>query len=45
MSEAEIRLGRAHDDVLKEAYFAKVAWAWWRRAASQIMLWLRDRFG
>ena len=44
MSQAEIRGGRAADDALKEAYFTKVAWPWWRRAASPIMRWLRDRF-
>lgn len=31
MSKAEILLGRAHDDALREDYFAKVAWPWWRQ--------------
>jgi hypothetical protein len=45
MSQAEIRLGRVHDDALKEAYFAKAAWPWWRRAGSRIKHWLSDLFG
>lgn len=45
MSPAEIRGGRAYDDALKEAYFAEVAWPWWRRAGSRIKHWLGDLFG
>jgi hypothetical protein len=45
MSHAEIQLGRAHDDALKQAYFAKVAWPWWRRTASWIKRWLSGLFG
>jgi hypothetical protein len=37
LSKAEIRRGRAHDDALKDAYFGKVAWPWWRRAWSWVM--------
>jgi hypothetical protein len=40
MSPEEIRLGRVHDDASKDAYFAKIAWPWWRRAGSRIKLWL-----
>ncbi len=34
MSREEIRLGRARDDALKEAYFARAAWPKWRRVAN-----------
>lgn len=44
MSQAAIDLGRAHDDALKDAYFAKVAWPWWRRAWSWLKHWLVDFF-
>jgi hypothetical protein len=44
MTSAEIRAGRAHDDALKEAYFARVRWPWWRRAASRIKGWWVRRF-
>jgi hypothetical protein len=40
MSQAAIDLGRAQDDALKDAYFAKVAWPWWRRAWSWLKHWL-----
>lgn len=45
MSQEEIRMGRSHDDALKEAYFAKVALPWWRRAGSRIKRWFGDLFG
>ena len=40
MSQTAIDLGRAQDDTLKDAYFAKVAWPWWRRAWSWLKAWL-----
>lgn len=40
MTQKDIRLGRAHDDAVKEAYFAKVARPWWRRAISRAKRWL-----
>jgi hypothetical protein len=36
MTKDQIRMGRVHDDALKQEYFAKVAWPWWRRTASMI---------
>jgi len=45
MSPAAIRRGRAHDDTLKDAYFAKVAWPWWRRAGSRLKHWLNSLVG
>ena len=39
MTPAEIRLGRAHDDAQKEAYFAQVAGPWWRRLWGRIRRW------
>jgi hypothetical protein len=36
MTKAQIQAGRAHDDALRQAHFAKVAWPWWRRAISAI---------
>jgi Family of unknown function (DUF6527) len=45
MTKEEIRLGRADDDVLREAYFARAAWPWWRRLASSIKHWLVGRVG
>jgi len=42
LSQAAIRTGRTHDDALKEAYFARVAWPWWRRAGSRIRHWWDD---
>ena len=37
MSRAAIEAGRAHDDALRDAYFASVALPWWRKAASWIV--------
>ncbi len=45
MTKTQIQMGRAHDDALKDAYFEKVAWPWWRRALSSIVRWLRSTFG
>jgi hypothetical protein len=45
MTHAEIEAGRAHDDELKDAYFGKVAWPWWRRAASRIKAWWNQLTG
>lgn len=45
MSRAEIHLGRACDDAIKKAYFAKVAWPWWRRLASRLNHWIGNFFG
>jgi Family of unknown function (DUF6527) len=45
MSKAQIQMGRAHDDALKDAYFGKVTWPWWRRALSSIARLLRRLFG
>jgi hypothetical protein len=36
MTPAEIKVGRAHDDALKEAYFAKVSLPWRKRAVRSI---------
>lgn len=44
MTRAQIQFGRTHDDALKDAYFAKVAWPWWRRAASEIKHWVARLF-
>lgn len=44
MSKEAIRMGRAHDDALKEAYFSEVTWPWWRRVAGRIKNWLSDFF-
>jgi hypothetical protein len=44
MSKVEIRRGRAHDDALKDAYFAKVEWPWWRRAWDRVGRFLRELF-
>lgn len=44
MNPAEVQRGRAHDEALKEAYFLKVAWPWWRQAASRIKRWLGELF-
>jgi hypothetical protein len=35
MSKDDVSKGRAHDDALKDAYFEKVAWPWWRRALAR----------
>ena len=45
MSKEQIQMGRVHDDALKHEYFAKVAWPWWRRAASMIKGLWADLFG
>ena len=45
MSKDEIRKGRAYDDALKDAYFGKVAWPWWRRALAQIEQFVKENFG
>jgi hypothetical protein len=45
MSKEQIRMGRVHDDALKQEYFAKVAWPWWRRAASRVKGWWGNLFG
>jgi hypothetical protein len=45
MTKIEIEAGRARDDALKDAYFAKAAWPWWRRAASRIKDWWNGFFG
>lgn len=45
ISQEEIHLGRARDEALRESYFAKVAWPWWRRLASRIKHWLNDILG
>ena len=45
MSKEQIRMARVHDDALKQEYFAKVAWPWWRRAASRVKAWWGDLFG
>jgi len=45
MTREQIRMGRVHDDALKQEYFAKVAWPWWRRAASMIKGLWADLFG
>jgi hypothetical protein len=42
MSKAEIRRGRAEDDDLKDAYFGKVAWPWWRRAWDRVGRFMRE---
>jgi len=42
MSRAEIQLGRARDQALKDTYFATVAWPWWRRAASWLKRWFAN---
>jgi hypothetical protein len=40
MSRAAIHAGRAHDDALRDAYFAKVAWPWYRRLWTKMrVLW------
>lgn len=36
MSRAAILVGRTHDDALREAYFAKVAWPWYRRLWAKV---------
>ena len=45
MSKAAIRKGRAHDDALKDAYFEKVAWPWWRRALAWVKRFLKELSG
>ena len=45
MNREEIRLGRAHDDALRESHFAKIAWPWRRRAGSHIKRWFNNYFG
>lgn len=45
MTREQIRMGQVHDDALKQEYFAKVAWPWWRRAASRVKAWWSDLFG
>jgi hypothetical protein len=45
MTKEQIRMGRAHDDALKQEYFAKVAWPWWRRAVSKFKGWWTGLFG
>jgi hypothetical protein len=44
MSKAEIRRGRAQDGALKDAYFEKVAWPWWRRAGSWVTRFVQGFF-
>lgn len=44
MNRAAIQAGRAHDDAVKKAYFAKARWPWWRRAASRIKAWWASPF-
>jgi hypothetical protein len=44
MSKADIRLGREHDDALKEAYFAKVALPRRPRVGSRLRQWVNDLF-
>ena len=39
MSKEQIRMGRAYDDALKQDYFAKVAWPWWRQAVNRVRQW------
>jgi hypothetical protein len=45
MSKDEIRKGRAYDDALKEAYFGKVAWPWWRQALIRVKQFVNALFG
>jgi hypothetical protein len=45
MSKAAIRKGRAHDDALKKAYFAKFAWPWSRRALAWVKRFVKELFG
>lgn len=39
MTQIEINLGRAHDDAIKEAYYARNAWSWRRRIRSVVKRW------
>jgi hypothetical protein len=45
MSKEEIRKGRAYDDALKDDYFGKVAWPWWRLALGRIERFVKEQFG
>jgi hypothetical protein len=45
MSKEEIRKGRAYDDTLKDDYFGKAAWPWWRRALGRIERFVKEQFG
>lgn len=44
MSKDDIRKGRAHDEVLQDAYFRKVAWSWWRRALARVRRLVKQLF-
>jgi hypothetical protein len=44
MTKAQIHAVRRRDDQLTEAYFARVAWPWWRRTISRITQWLDHLF-
>ncbi len=45
MSEEQIRRGRQRDEELKQAYFRRVAWPWWRKVASWVGQQWRRVFG
>lgn len=38
-TQAQIAHARAHDDAVREAHFANIAWPWWRRAWERIKKW------
>ena len=42
-TNAQIQRAGEFDDAAKEAYFARVAWPWWRRALGTIGRWLASR--
>lgn len=44
MTPEHIRNNRMRDDALRESYFTKVAWPWWRKAASVLWTMLRKPF-
>jgi hypothetical protein len=43
MTPAQIAAGRMHDEAVKAAYFAKVAWPWWKKLWHRIQEWLFDK--
>lgn len=44
MSKEEIRVGRAYDDAVKEAYFREIARPWWYRSTRWVQQWLSAMF-
>lgn len=45
MSKEAISAGRVRDDAGREAYFARVAWPWWRRLGRGWKDWWNSIFG